>query len=221
VGYTAIFAGVIIAVGFCGVDQCAGITSLAFYENGYKQLFLGLLAVCLFVVSFIGGTSLSFQLLNESGKKIEHYHLIWVLQALLLAACFEVSSAANRSLSIPLAVVTFAFLLALQKAVMTRSSADALGWNHADTVSLTGLGIELGNFIYECGTADASDKVVRDTSRTRLQVLLFAVVLFVLGLWAGAMSFHELGYRSCLLLVAGCIGIWILCLISDRRTKRP
>lgn len=170
VGYTAIFAGVIVAAGFCRIEQHAGIASFTFNEGEYEQLLLGLLLACLFVVSFIGGTSISSQLLDKSNK-IEHYHLIWVLQALLLVACgFELTSAALASLSIPLGVVTFALMLAMQKAIIAGSLADALGSNHAESVSLTSLGIELGNFISESRAGDASYNAERDKSNQAADV---------------------------------------------------
>lgn len=184
------------AVGFFSANMTGNVSSLsdhgALGEWRPAAFFLGLIA-CFIAGSFISA------LFIEAGRrrKISGIYAFSIMfEALILAglALADVSLPAIRSDAI--LVLGLSFTMGIQNAASTRISNARVRTTHVSGIA-TDIGIELAVII-----GGAEDRDERPVVRSRLKLHVMTFLAFLIGGFAGVLSYNAIG-SSMLLAVAG------------------
>lgn len=154
-------------------------------------------------------TALMVNYLRRSGAR-NLYALPLLAEALLilLFGTFGGTLRQHELADVSLAVITLCFTMGLQNALITKISLAEIRTTHLTGLT-TDLGIEIGKLLYwNRSDAGANSAVVRaDVKKLRIHASLIGA--FLLGAFAGALSFNVAGFVSTvpLAMVLAAIGI--------------
>ena len=156
--------------------------------------------------SFIAGAAVCAILVNWARQHRFHsvYALPLLLEALLMfpfGLMGAITLTWRTPFAVPLTVLLLSFIMGLQNAVASKTSAGAIRTTHM-TGNITDLGIELGKMLYWNGKpATAGSPLVRHNAQ-RMRTVGALIAMFVLGGLAGAYGFKHVGFVCVIPLAA-------------------
>ncbi|WP_044041196.1 YoaK family protein [Caballeronia insecticola] len=214
-------AGAANAGGFLAVGQytshMSGLVSSISDNAVLGQTTLVLSAGCA-VTAFILGAATSAILINWGRQRLARsiYATPLLLEAALLLVFGLLGShlVTHRLLDTPLTVALLCYVMGLQNAMITKISKAEIRTTHV-TGLITDIGIEIGKGLYwNRGSFSDGSGYVR-ANRARLSLLGSLLGMFVLGGFAGAISFSHIGFLATLPLASLLLMLTLVPLFDD------
>jgi uncharacterized membrane protein YoaK (UPF0700 family) len=174
---------------------------------GRTQLWLSALGA---ILAFTTGAAVCAVLVNWGRQ--HHLHSVYALPLLLEAALMfpfglmgAITLTWTTPFAVPLTVLLLSFVMGLQNAVASKTSAGGIRTTHM-TGNITDLGIELGKMLYWNGSQHTAPAAVRHDAR-RMRTAGGLLVMFVLGGVSGALGFGYVGFVCVVPLAALLLGL--------------
>ena len=171
------------------------------------------------LLSFTVGAGSCAVLVNWSRR--HRLHGVYALPLLLEAALmfpFGLAGAITLTWStpfaVPLTVLLLSFIMGLQNAVASKTSAGSVRTTHM-TGNITDLGMELGKWLYWARSRHAPSQLQRRRSRHRMGIAGGLVAMFVLGGITGALGFKHAGFVFVVPIAALLLGLSVPPLLRD------
>lgn len=200
-GYVMAFnAGAINAGGFFVLHQFTSHMT-GFLSMLAEHLVLGntalMMAALGALLAFGSGAAVTAILVNFARHRRLHstYALPLLLVAVLMLV-FGLVGAVTMNwetvFAVPMTVLLLSFMMGVQNATLTKMSHATIRTTHMTGV-LTDLGIELGKMLYWNRSVGARHAEVH-ADRSRLQLFVGLLLMFLLGGVAGALGFQQWGF---------------------------
>jgi uncharacterized membrane protein YoaK (UPF0700 family) len=160
------------------------------------------------ILAFVAGAAVCAILVNWGRQ--HHFHSVYALPLLLEAALMfpfglmgAITLTWHTPFAVPLTVLLLSFIMGLQNAVASKTSAGSIRTTHM-TGNITDLGIELGKMLYWNGRPNVNGSAppaVRH-DHLRMQTVSGLIGMFVIGGLLGAFGFKYVGFICVIPLAA-------------------
>jgi uncharacterized membrane protein YoaK (UPF0700 family) len=158
------------------------------------------------ILAFVAGAAVCAILVNWGRQ--HHFHSVYALPLLLEAALMfpfglmgAITLTWHTPFAVPLTVLLLSFIMGLQNAVASKTSAGSIRTTHM-TGNITDLGIELGKMLYWNGRSNAQAASAVRHDRVRMQTVSGLIGMFVVGGVLGAFGFKYVGFVCVIPLAA-------------------
>jgi uncharacterized membrane protein YoaK (UPF0700 family) len=158
------------------------------------------------ILAFVAGAAVCAILVNWGRQ--HHFHSVYALPLLLEAALMfpfglmgAITLTWHTPFAVPLTVLLLSFIMGLQNAVASKTSAGSIRTTHM-TGNITDLGIELGKMLYWNGNRGGRAPTAVRHDRLRMQTVGGLIGMFVIGGVLGALGFKYVGFVCVIPLAA-------------------
>jgi uncharacterized membrane protein YoaK (UPF0700 family) len=178
------------------------------------------------ILSFVCGAAVTAMLVNWGRqRRLDSVYALPLLVEAMLLFPFGLMGAITLSwdtpFAMPLTVLLLSFIMGLQNAVGSKTSAGTIRTTHM-TGNITDMGMELGKMFYlnrETTRAGVTSSHVRH-NRAKLRLTGGLVASFVAGGMAGALGFKHLGFVGVVPLAAVLVAVSLPPLVRDAQKLR-
>jgi uncharacterized membrane protein YoaK (UPF0700 family) len=158
------------------------------------------------ILAFVAGAAVCAILVNWGRQ--HHFHSVYALPLLLEAALMfpfglmgAITLTWHTPFAVPLTVLLLSFIMGLQNAVASKTSAGSIRTTHM-TGNITDLGIELGKMLYWNGRSNANAPSAVRHDHLRMRTVGGLIGMFVIGGVLGALGFKYVGFICVIPLAA-------------------
>lgn len=217
----AFIAGAVNAGGFLVLHQYTSHMT-GFASQLADGLVLGKLTLVLnalgAILAFVCGAAVCAVLVNWGRQRqLDSVYALPLLVEALLLLPFGLMGAITLTWStpfaVPLTVLLLAFIMGLQNAVGSKTSAGSIRTTHM-TGNITDMGMELGKMLYVNRSAAPPPLHVRH-NRSKLRLTASLLACFVAGGVAGALGFKYVGFVCVVPLAALLLAVSLPPLLRD------